>query len=89
MGSFIGCGLCVNPVTEEEFLLLGDPQQLYGDSWLIVCTVKAKEEQFAAFNAKIEVCRPYIPNSWNYFPGLFDCYFSTFSSGRRGSKAGY
>ena len=41
--------------TEEEFLVLGDPEQLYGDAWLIVLTVKAKEEHFAKFRAKIEV----------------------------------
>lgn len=41
--------------SEEEILVIGDPEQLYGDSWLLCYTLEAKETQLAALQAAIEV----------------------------------
>ena len=46
--------------TEEEFLVMGDPQQVYGDSWLLVYSVDTKNglmEQLQARAAAAEAAQ--------------------------------
>lgn len=40
---------------EEEFLLVFDGEQKYGDAWLLVYSVEAKDQQLAGARAKLEV----------------------------------
>jgi hypothetical protein len=45
----------ISCIAEEEFLLVFDAEQKYGDAWLLVCSVEAKDEQLADLRAKLEV----------------------------------
>jgi len=54
MCDFDPCKDKIAAYPEEEFLVMGDPEQKYGDSWLLCYTIEAKDAIFAAEKAAQE-----------------------------------
>lgn len=53
--------------------MVGDPEQQYGDAWLLVFTLDAKQAQLKIISDKIEVGRGRRRRPASLWPGLWSC----------------